>query len=186
MPRQGLSRDTVIAAAVKLANKKGYAELTLGNLARQLKIKPPSLYKHVANLEDLQDAVGVLAAEELAAELAPALEIQNADQALRKACEIYREFARKKPGLYAALQPAMTRRSAPFQIAAAELLKTIFALVGALGVKKESLVHAVRALRSLLHGFAELEAIGGFGMPEDIETSFRFQIDVFIRGLQVD
>ena len=85
MPRQGLSRDTVVAAAVKLANKKGYGELTLGNLARQLKIKPPSLYKHVANLEDLQDAVGVLAAEELAAELAPALEIRNVDQALRKA-----------------------------------------------------------------------------------------------------
>lgn len=183
MPRQGLSREAVIAAAVKLANKKGYGELTLGNLARQLDIKPPSLYKHVASLDDLQDAVGILAAEALTAELAPAKEIHNPQQALRAACDTYRAFAHKKPGLYAALQPAMARRSGAFQLAATELLKTIFVLVGALGVKKENLVHAVRALRSLLHGFAELESIGGFGMPEDIEASFRYQVDVYIRGL---
>lgn len=42
-PRQGLDRATVIAAAVKLTDKKGYVELTLGNLARKLDIKPPSL-----------------------------------------------------------------------------------------------------------------------------------------------
>jgi AcrR family transcriptional regulator len=174
----------VIAAAVKLANKKGYRELTLGNLARQLDIKPPSLYKHVASLDDLQDALGIIAAEALTTELAPAMEIQNPQQALRAACDIYRGFAHKKPGLYASLQPAMARRSAPFQVAATELLKTIFVLVSALGVKKDNLVHAVRALRALLHGFAELESIGGFGMPEDIEASFRYQVEVYIRGLR--
>lgn len=184
MPRQGLSREAVIAAAVKIANKNGYQELTLGNLARQLDIKPPSLYKHVSSLDDLQDALGILAAQALTAELAPAMEIHSPQQALRAACDIYRGFARKKPGLYGALQPAMARRSAEFQVAATELLKTIFSLVGALGVKKDDLVHAVRALRSLLHGFAELESIGGFGMPEDIEVSFRYQIDVYIRGLR--
>lgn len=41
MPRQGLSRDAVIAAAMKLADKKGFGELTLGNLARRLGIKTP-------------------------------------------------------------------------------------------------------------------------------------------------
>lgn len=184
MPRQGLSRAAVIAAAVKIANKKGYSELTLGNLARQLDIKPPSLYKHVSSLDDLQDALGIIAAEALAAELAPAMEIHSPQQALRAACDIYRGFARKKPGLYSALQPAMARRSADFQIAATALLKIIFRLVTAVGVKDSELVHAVRALRSMLHGFAELESIGGFGMPEDIGMSFRYQVDVYIRGLR--
>ena len=63
MPRQGLDRAAVVAAAVKLADKKGYGELTLGNLARKLDIKPPSLYKHVKSLEDLQDAIGKLSSD---------------------------------------------------------------------------------------------------------------------------
>ncbi len=184
MPRQGLSRDAVITAAIKLANKKGYGELTLGNLARELDIKPPSLYKHVASLEDLQDALGVVAAGALNVALRPTLVMRDPKSAMQGACEIYRDFARQKPGLYGALQPAMARRSEPFQQAAGELLKTIFSLVSALGVQQKNLVHAVRTLRSLLHGFVELEQIGGFGMPEDIEASFRFEIEVFISGVR--
>ncbi len=184
MPRQGLDRATVIAAAVKLTDKKGYVELTLGNLARKLDIKPPSLYKHVASLEDLQDAIGILAAEALTAELVPAMEIQNSRDALRRACDVYRGFAKRRPGMYAALQGAMTRRSNEFQVAATALLKIIFSLVTALGVKDNKLVHAVRTLRSLLHGFVALELIGGFGMPEDIETSFEYLVEIYIQGLK--
>lgn len=184
MPRHGLDRAAVVAAAVKLADKKGYHELTLGNLARKLDIKPPSLYKHVASLEYLQDAIGILAAEALTAELSPAMEIQNPREALRNACDIYRSFARQRPGMYGALQGAMARRSAEFQVAATALLRTIFSLVTALGVKDSELVHAVRALRSLLHGFVTLELIGGFGMPEDIETSFQYQVKIYIQGLK--
>lgn len=184
MPRQGLDRAAVVAAAVKLADKKGYGELTLGNLARKLDIKPPSLYKHVKSLEDLQDAIGILAAEAMTAELAPAMEIQSPRDALQRACDIYRGFAKRRPGMYAALQGAMARRSTEFQVAATALLKSIFSLVTALGVKDNELVHAVRTLRSLLHGFVALELVGGFGMPEDIETSFKQMVEIYIQGLK--
>ena len=33
-------------------------------------------------------------------------------------------------------------------------------------------IDAIRALRSMLHGFVSLEAGGGFGLPVDIERSF--------------
>lgn len=71
-----------------------------------------------------------------------------------------------------------------FQVAATALLKIIFSLVTALGVKDNKLVHAVRTLRSLLHGFVALELIGGFGMPEDIETSFEYLVEIYIQGLK--
>lgn len=183
MPRQGLTRDSVIAAAIKIANKKGYAELTVGSLARELNIKPPSLYKHIASLEDLQDSIGAIAAKELNAALLPATLEKDAGKAMRLAAVAYRDFARAKPGLYAALQPAMVRRNAEFQQAATSLVQTIFQLIAALGVQKEELVHATRALRAMLHGFAELEALGGFGMPGDIEESFDYAVTGFVQSL---
>jgi hypothetical protein len=43
-----------------------------------------------------------------------------------------------------------------------------------------------RALRSALHGFASLEAAGGFGLPRDVNRSYRFLVDTLITGLQTD
>jgi hypothetical protein len=44
-------------------------------------------------------------------------------------------------------------------------------------------LHAVRGLRSLVHGFATLEVAGGFGMPLDIDESFRRLVELLISGL---
>ena len=40
----------------------------------------------------------------------------------------------------------------------------------------------VRAVRSVVHGFATLEAEGGFGLPLDCDESFRRMIDMLIRA----
>jgi hypothetical protein len=45
-------------------------------------------------------------------------------------------------------------------------------------------IHAVRALRSLVHGFATLEVSGGFGIPLDLDESFHRLVDLFIAGIQ--
>ncbi|MGB8644293.1 MAG: TetR-like C-terminal domain-containing protein [Anaerolineae bacterium] len=46
-------------------------------------------------------------------------------------------------------------------------------------------MHAVRALRSVVHGFATLEVAGGFGLPLDCDESFRRLVQMLIKGLQV-
>jgi WHG domain-containing protein len=40
----------------------------------------------------------------------------------------------------------------------------------------------VRALRTAVHGFAALEAAGGFGRPLDRDASFRRLVDALARG----
>ncbi|MDT5031055.1 MAG: hypothetical protein QOC94_1226, partial [Actinoplanes sp.] len=39
-------------------------------------------------------------------------------------------------------------------------------------------------LRATAHGFADLEAGGGFGMPEDIETTYDQVIAMVLRSLR--
>lgn len=184
--RRGLNRDAVLDAAVAIGNRDGFTAITVGTLAAMLKIKPPSLYKHVAGIDDIVDGIGVRGADLLAAELANLRDSRNPKRAFKNACEAYRAFAIKNPTHYAALQPAMARRSPLFQQAAGELLKIVFDLVSDLGVPQKQLVHVVRAMRSMLHGFATLEMVGGFGLPEDIDASFRKMLEGFLMAHAVE
>lgn len=45
-------------------------------------------------------------------------------------------------------------------------------------------LHALRGLRSLIHGFASLGAAGGFGLPVDCDESFRRMVEMFINALE--
>ena len=185
MPRQGLNRSAVIEAAIEFANQESFQALSLGSIARKLAIKPPSLYKHINSLEDLQDELGIRGATELTKKILSIEKKNNPKKELFEACLVYRNYALEHKALYDAIQPAMNRRSKEFQNVATLLLESIIPFVFALKVPKKNLIHAVRSLRSLLHGFIELERQGGFGMPEDINDSFKMLIKIYTEGISV-
>jgi hypothetical protein len=45
-------------------------------------------------------------------------------------------------------------------------------------------IHALRMLRSTLHGFATLEVEGGFRFDTDVNDSFAWMVDLIDHGLQ--
>lgn len=55
--RPPLTRDRVVAAAVALADGAGIAEVTMRKLAGACGVEPMSLYHHVANKDDVLDAM---------------------------------------------------------------------------------------------------------------------------------
>jgi AcrR family transcriptional regulator len=57
VPRQTLTQDKVLAAAVELADSAGLSALTMRSLANALGIQPMSLYHHVANKEEILDGL---------------------------------------------------------------------------------------------------------------------------------
>jgi AcrR family transcriptional regulator len=52
-----LSREEILRAAVEVADREGFESLSMRNLAQQLNTAPMSLYRHVANKEDLLDGM---------------------------------------------------------------------------------------------------------------------------------
>ncbi len=66
MPRAGLTPDVIVAEAASMADRDGLASLTLADLAAQLGVRSPSLYKHVGGLPDLHRRLAVLGLRELA------------------------------------------------------------------------------------------------------------------------
>jgi AcrR family transcriptional regulator len=55
--RPTLTRDRVLRAALKLADKHGLEALSMRRLAKELGVEAMSLYNHVANKEDVLDGI---------------------------------------------------------------------------------------------------------------------------------
>ncbi|MFN8515539.1 MAG: TetR-like C-terminal domain-containing protein [Chloroflexia bacterium] len=91
---------------------------------------------------------------------------------------------RERPGLYAATQQAPASDDEEWRAEAGEVVAIVGATLAEYGLQGDDAIHAIRALRSLLHGFATLEAQGGFGIPLDLDVSFRRLLDIFIAGLR--
>ena len=54
---EGLSRDRVLAAAVRISDLQGLGALTMRSLAHELGVKPMSLYYYVRNKEEILDGI---------------------------------------------------------------------------------------------------------------------------------
>ncbi len=185
--RAGLDEAGIVRAAAELADAQGFDSLNVGQLAERLGVRPPSLYKHVASLDEIRRRLATYGACELATTLARAAMGKSGRDAIGAVAGAYRRFARERPGLYMALQRAADPsdpRSQEQRAASEDVLAVLHATLAPYGLSSEEEIHAIRMLRSLTHGFIALEATGGFGIPLALDDSFRFAIDLFLRGLE--
>jgi AcrR family transcriptional regulator len=67
LPRGALDRETVVAAALEIADRDGLGAVTMARVAAALGASPMSLYRHLRDKQDLLDAVADLALSELPA-----------------------------------------------------------------------------------------------------------------------
>lgn len=56
--------------------------------------------------------------------------------------------------------------------------------LASLGLQGENAVYGLRAFCSIMHGFATLEVVGGFGLPQGCDESFRRLVAELIYGLE--
>ena len=182
-----LDKDTVIQTAAALVNREGVAALSLQRLARELGIQTPSLYNHIDGLPGLQRALAVMNARALGDCLSNAAIGKAGVDALRSVAQAYRDYIKAAPGLYTiTLRSSGTQPTVDpdLQQEEARTLRVALAVVASLGLAGADAVHAVRALRSVVHGFTTLEIAGGFGLPLDCDESFRRLVDLLSQGLQ--
>jgi len=185
MPRAGLDAATVAAAAAALADEIGLSELTMSVVAERLGVKAPSLYKHVGGLDDLVRRVAVLAANELGDDLRDAMQGRAGKEALAAAAQTVRAFVQQHPGRYAAtLGIRPTGADDPLAVALDRTLVSVAAALRGYRLDPRDEIHALRMLRSMLHGFATLEAADGFQYGTDVDVSFGWMIDFIDRGLR--
>jgi AcrR family transcriptional regulator len=182
--RRGLSRAAVGETAARLADEHGFDALTLGAVAAELGVRPPSLYNHVDGLPGLLRDLALLGVEEMGERLRDAAVGRSGDDALAAVAAAYRTYARERPGLYRALQRAPDPGDADLEAAAARLLRPVLAVLAGYGLEGDAAIHAARTLRSALHGFVELERLGGFGMDVDVDRSYGWMVAAVAAGMR--
>jgi AcrR family transcriptional regulator len=176
--RAGLTPDRVVGLALEILDRDGPDGLTLARVAEAAGVATPSLYKHIGGLADLRERICVQALAELTARLPRVLVGVSGDDAIRAFADAYRGYVRNYPARVALLVPP-TQLPDP----ADNPVTMVLAVLRGYGLTGSDAIHAARTLRSAVHGFVVLEAGGGFGLPEDLDESFRRLVDVVIAGL---
>jgi len=151
-------RDEIVVAARRLLEARGEEALTMRNLAAELGIQAPSLYKHVSNRQEIET---LLAAEALT-EIGEALGEKKKLKAMGRA---YRRWAKENPALYrVATTRPLDRDNLPEGVeetAAAPL-------VAVLGGDRDR----ARAAWAMAHGLTLLELDGRFPGDADLDAAW--------------
>jgi AcrR family transcriptional regulator len=183
--RAGLDHEAVVEAAAKLVDEEGIDQLSLGRLAERLGIRTPSLYNHVAGLPGLKHDLALYSLRDLLNHATRATIGKSRAEAIIGLADAFRSYARQTPGRYTLTQQAPDPGDRELQLVAQQVVDVVRAILAPYGLSEEDAIHAIRGLRSIVHGFVSLEVIGGFGLPVDLDASFHWLINVFVSGLDM-
>jgi AcrR family transcriptional regulator len=172
LPRAGLSEDRVVEEAELLSDEG--EPVTLAVLARRVGVQVPSLYKHVASLDDLHRLMSIRARTEFASVLERATVGKAGADAVAALAYAYRDWAVQHPRRYETTLRAPNPDDEADMAASARAIQVIFDALSAFGLGGDDAIDATRLTRSTLHGFVTLNAAGAFALGDLDRTFARF------------
>ena len=180
----GTAQARLLKGATVLVNQRGLDELSMSDLAQALNVRTPTLYSHVAGLDDLKRLLALHGLAELDRAMSRATIGISGSDAIRAILNAYREFVEKNPGLYAATVPTPPRSDREWSAAVDRLMDTLLASLRYYDLRGPEKVHALRGLRSLVHGFVSLESSGALKHPVNRNDSFAWLVESFLAALE--
>lgn len=142
-PRRPLTKDRILRAAVALADRSGLDSLTMRQLGGELGVEAMSLYKHVANKDEILNGIVDLVVGEI--------DIPEAGSdwktAMRERAVSAREVLRRHPWAIGLFESRGAARPSVFRY-----LDAIIARLRAGGFSMEAAGHAFWVLDSYVYG----------------------------------
>jgi AcrR family transcriptional regulator len=162
-PRERLTRDRVIDAALEIMDEEGIEAISMRRVARQVGVEAMSLYNHVADKEDLLDGV----CARVMADFRFPEEEHDWIETMREGASEWRRVLKSHPNvlaLFAERHKPMTDLDA--------LLPMEFALrtIGRAGMSERQAVQVFNVMGGFIMGFVMMESgrmFGGGTMDKD-------------------
>ncbi|MGA2303979.1 MAG: TetR-like C-terminal domain-containing protein [Acidimicrobiales bacterium] len=168
--RRRLDRAAVVEAAELLVDRDGAAQLTMTALASELEIRGPSLYSHVASLEELLSLVQNRALEELGSGLQRAAMGRSGPDGVRALASALRTFATSHPGRYDLAMSKPIDRPA-MQVASLAAGEAFVAVIASVGVQMSN--ELAFSCLATLHGVLTLDRAGLYPRTEvDVDAVY--------------
>lgn len=183
MPRETLTREQLVEAAIAILDEDGYDALSMRHLAQRLGVAAPTLYWHVRNRDELLDLVADAIVGEVLAGFGAADDWRSTMSALARSL---RDVLARHRGVASivGLRP----------LAGPNALVALEQLMGALrrdGFTDDGAVLAATTLTGWASGFAVFEAhdrTGGTpppGLP-DPDARFAYGLTALLDGIEAD
>lgn len=177
-----MSPEVVVDAALSVIDEQGLDALTLAAVAARTGVAAPSLYKHVASLAELRTLVGARVLEEMTERFGAAVMGYSGDAAVAILMREYRAYVVEHPARYAVV-PLDVLDEPALAAAGTKLLNVFLAALRGYDLVDSEAIHATRCVRAAAHGFASLEAGGGFELPEDLDESYDRLVQMLLASL---
>ncbi|MGO4385428.1 TetR/AcrR family transcriptional regulator [Specibacter sp. RAF43] len=171
--RAPLSRERVFRCAVAIADESGIGALTMRSLARELGVKPMSLYYYVANKGEILDGIVDIVFDEI--EL-PSHEGPWQAEMRRRANSVRRALSRHTWAI-----GLLESRSSPGRATLRHHEATLGVLRAA-GFSVALTAHAYALIDSYIYGFALQEASLPFKGPDTVADVAEPFVDQFTAG----
>lgn len=182
--RAGLSKPAVVQAAAEMANAEGLEEVSLTALAEHFKVRTPTLYHYIDGVAGLRRELALLGLREQRDAFGRAVMGKAGADAIIALAGTFRDYIKAHLGVYAAtVRSAADTDDAELQAAQAEVVDIAAMALSAYALSPDDTIHAVRALRCVVHGIATLELAGGFGLPQDVDETFRRLVAAYLKEL---
>jgi AcrR family transcriptional regulator len=177
-----LDKAALVQTAAEVADRVGWSELTLSEVAREVDRHVTSLYAHVDGLDDLRREITLLSLEELSDAVWRATLGRVREEALREIALVLRQYCEAHPARAASI--VLTKHgSDPEQVSRAQrLAEPIQATLRSFGLSEDQVFHAHRAFAASVWGFTQGES--GELFPEGrVDESFDQILELFFLAL---
>ena len=171
--RPRLNRERVLQAGIALADEAGIEALSMRKLGEQLAVEAMSLYKHVANKDDLLDGM----VDNVFAEIDKAPDERSWRATMRRRAVSVRQVLKRHPWAL----PLMQSRTNPGPSTLSNLDSLIGVLRGA-GFSIVLTAHALSVIDAYIYGFAIQEK----ALPFDTEERSTEVVQQILAAMPAD
>ncbi|MEM8831872.1 MAG: WHG domain-containing protein [Cyanobacteria bacterium P01_G01_bin.19] len=173
-----LTRQDVIEAAIACIEQEGASALGVNRVARELKIKPPAIYKHLQGNTELKKAVAITIYQRFFAELKQQLAgIKDPKAFLKVGGHTSRNFARSHPGLYQVMMQFQLQPEDPESASVIQESLDLFQIFSNRDLSQTQLIDIMRMVNSVFVGFIKLEGSGMLTLPRSTDDSFEVMLE---------
>lgn len=185
MPRNGLSKEKVIEAAVNLIEQSGTVDFSMRALADSLQIKTASLYNHVDSMESLIVAVCARALQMQQETEMNAIKGKSSGDAIFALANAYRAFAKEHKELYRLIMNTAVSSGDQLSEISHCIVAPFMSVLEGTALTECEKYHWQRVLRGIVHGFVSQEDAGFFShLPANVDESFQTAIQCYMDGLK--
>lgn len=155
-----ITNDEIIDRAMSLIKEKGLSSFSLRDLAKEVGIKAPSMYKHFKGIDDINKIIALRLSDELNTCLKKAIANKHRDDALIAIGETYRQFIEENTELYSILLSMPDFKNEQIDQAALDTASIIISVLNDYQFSPDQVVHLERMYKSIIHGFFALTHAG--------------------------